>query len=133
MKIEIKVPLLPESIENGFISQIHAKPGKPVLKDELLFDFETDKVVLEILAPEDGSMLEYVVEAGEKLVASQLVGYFSAGEVLESEVKPLCELPLKDPAVTQVTNRSPINVTLIAGTTFIFGVIIGAFIMELYG
>ncbi|MBU2987059.1 hypothetical protein KO528_16955 [Saccharophagus degradans] len=133
MTIEIKVPLLPESIEDGFISQIYAEPGKSVLKDDVLFDFETNKVVLEVLAPEDGSMLEYVVKPGENLVASQLVGYFSAGAVLESEVKPLGELIQKEVSPNPINNRSTNNVTLIAVTCFILGAIFGAFIMELYG
>lgn len=110
MTIEIKVPLLPESIEDGFISRIHAEPRKPVLKDDVLFDFETNKVVLEILAPEDGSMLEYVVKAGERLVASQLVGYFSVGAVLEPEVKPLGEFVQKEASVNAVNNQSANNV-----------------------
>ncbi len=54
MTIEVKVPVLPESVADATISAWHKKPGDFVKRDENLVDLETDKVVLEVPAPSDG-------------------------------------------------------------------------------
>jgi len=51
MSIEIKAPTFPESVADGTVATWHKKPGEPVQRDELLVDIETDKVVLEVVAP----------------------------------------------------------------------------------
>ena len=51
MTIDIKAPTFPESISDGTVAVWHHAPGDPVQRDELLVDIETDKVVLEIVAP----------------------------------------------------------------------------------
>jgi 2-oxoglutarate dehydrogenase E2 component (dihydrolipoamide succinyltransferase) len=51
MKIEVKVPQLPESVAEATLVSWHKKPGDPVKRDENLIDIETDKVVLELPAP----------------------------------------------------------------------------------
>ena len=54
MSIEVKVPVLPESVSDAVIATWHKKPGDAVRRDENLVDLETDKVVLEVPAPTDG-------------------------------------------------------------------------------
>ena len=54
MTIEIKVPVLPESVADASIATWHVKVGEKVSRDQNLVDIETDKVVLEVVAPEDG-------------------------------------------------------------------------------
>ena len=54
MSIEIKVPVLPESVADATIATWHKQPGEACSRDENLVDIETDKVVLEVVAPEDG-------------------------------------------------------------------------------
>ena len=54
MSIEIKAPTFPESVQEGSIATWHKKPGETVSRDDLLVDIETDKVVLEVVAPADG-------------------------------------------------------------------------------
>jgi len=54
MSSEIKVPTLPESIADALIVTWHKAEGDPVRRDEVLVDVETDKVVLEVPAAEDG-------------------------------------------------------------------------------
>ncbi|HEN46915.1 MAG TPA: dihydrolipoamide succinyltransferase, partial [Mizugakiibacter sp.] len=44
MAIEVKVPVLPESISDATIAGWHKQPGEPVMRDENLVDLETDKV-----------------------------------------------------------------------------------------
>ena len=62
MTIEVKVPVLPESVEDAIIAAWHKQPGDTVLRDENLVDLETDKVVLEVPAPVDGTLKE--IKAG---------------------------------------------------------------------
>ena len=54
MTTEIKAPQFPEAVADGTVATWHKKPGESVSRDELLVDIETDKVVLEVVAPHDG-------------------------------------------------------------------------------
>ena len=58
MTIEVKVPVLPESVEDATIASWHKQPGDTIRRDENLVDLETDKVVLEVPAPADGKVVE---------------------------------------------------------------------------
>ena len=57
MTIEVKVPVLPESVEDATIATWHKQAGDTIRRDENLVDLETDKVVLEVPAPADGKVL----------------------------------------------------------------------------
>ncbi|MCF6260402.1 MAG: dihydrolipoamide succinyltransferase, partial [Gammaproteobacteria bacterium] len=72
MLIDVKVPALSESITDGTLLNWHKKPGEFVRRDENLVDLETDKVVLEIVAPKEGVLQEINKGDGE-LVASEEV------------------------------------------------------------
>ncbi len=58
MTIEVKVPILPESVEDATIASWHKNVGDTVRRDDNLVDLETDKVVLEVPAPVDGVLKE---------------------------------------------------------------------------
>ena len=60
MRIEVKVPQLPESVAEATLVSWHKKAGEAVARDENLIDIETDKVVLELPAPGDGVLVEIV-------------------------------------------------------------------------
>ena len=62
MTIEIKVPVLPESVADASIATWHVKAGEKVSRDQNLVDIETDKVVLEVVAPADG-VLSHIFHA----------------------------------------------------------------------
>ena len=64
MTIEIKVPVLPESVADATIATWHVKAGDSVKRDQNLVDIETDKVVLEVVAPADGVIGEIIDEEG---------------------------------------------------------------------
>ncbi len=64
MTIEIKVPVLPESVADATIATWHVKAGDAVKRDQNLVDIETDKVVLEVVAPADGTIGEILNEEG---------------------------------------------------------------------
>ena len=57
MTLEIKTPTFPESIADGTIAAWHKQSGQTAKRDEILVDIETDKVVLEVVAPVDGTLL----------------------------------------------------------------------------
>jgi 2-oxoglutarate dehydrogenase E2 component (dihydrolipoamide succinyltransferase) len=82
MKIEIKVPTLPESVSEATLVQWHKKPGDAVARDENLIDLETDKVVLELPAPGAGVLVEIVESDGAVVTAGQVIAVLdTAAEV----------------------------------------------------
>lgn len=79
MAIEIKAPAFPESVADGSIATWHKQPGESVSRDELLVDIETDKVVLEIVAPQDGALKEIIKNEGDVVLSEELIAVFEAG------------------------------------------------------
>jgi len=76
MKIEIKVPQLPESVSEATLLDWHKKVGEFVKRDENLIDLETDKVVMELPASENGVLTEIVAKSGDIVKSGQLLAYF---------------------------------------------------------
>lgn len=74
MSIELKVPGFPESVADGTILGWKKQPGDAVKRDEPLVDIETDKVVFEVPAPEDGVLEEIIEPQGTVVVSGQLLG-----------------------------------------------------------
>jgi 2-oxoglutarate dehydrogenase E2 component (dihydrolipoamide succinyltransferase) len=81
MSIEIKAPTFPESVQEGSIATWHKQPGESVTRDELLVDIETDKVVLEVVAPADGTLQEVLKAEGEVVQSNEVIARVVAGEV----------------------------------------------------
>ncbi len=79
MSIEIKVPVLPESVSDAVIAKWHKKPGDAVKRDENLVDLETDKVVLEVPSPVDGILEEILITVGTSVTSQQLIGRIKEG------------------------------------------------------
>ncbi len=79
MSIEIKVPVLPESVADATIVTWHKQPGEAVERDENLVDLETDKVVLEVPAPDNGVLEEILRPEGETVIANEVLAKFTAG------------------------------------------------------
>ena len=77
--MEIKVPVLPESVADATIATWHVKTGEAVSRDQVLVDIETDKVVLEVVAQADGVMGEIVHAEGATVLAEQLIGHLNVG------------------------------------------------------
>ena len=65
MKTEIKAPQLPESVPDGTIATWYKNVGEKVSRDDLLVDIETDKVVIEVVAPDDGVLAEILKVSGD--------------------------------------------------------------------
>ncbi|MEO5558209.1 MAG: biotin/lipoyl-containing protein, partial [Dokdonella sp.] len=79
MSIEIKVPVLPESVSDATIATWHKKPGDAVKRDENLVDLETDKVVLEVPAPADGVLKEIKFDTGATVTSQQVLAILEEG------------------------------------------------------
>ncbi len=81
MTIDIKAPQFPESISEGTVATWHKRPGEACRRDEVLVDIETDKVVMEVLAPDDGSLADILVDVGATVSSQQLIAHYVAGAV----------------------------------------------------
>ncbi len=90
MTSEIKVPTLPESIADALIVTWHKQEGDAVSRDEVLVDIETDKVVLEVPAAEDGVLGKIIEPEGTTVAAHQVIGSIEKGT---AAAKPAAAAP----------------------------------------
>ena len=95
MATEIKAPTFPESVAGGSVAAWHKKPGDSVERDELIVEIETDKVVLEVVAPEAGTLSGVLVEEGDTV---------EAGQVTTARPSPKMTTPVPE---TRETRRRP--------------------------
>lgn len=128
--IEIKTPVFPESVADGEIAAWHVQVGEGVNRDQILVDIETDKVVLEVVAPSDGKVTEILKAEGETVLAEEVLAMFEAGEVAAKATKADLETspdtPEVDsldeataaasPAARKIAEEQKLDVTSIAGT-----------------
>ena len=88
MATDIKAPSFPESVAEGTVATWHKKVGDSVERDELIVEIETDKVVLEVVAPEAGTLSEIKIEEGDTCESEQVLGVLgAASEGSKSEAK----------------------------------------------
>ena len=128
MATDIKAPTFPESVADGTIATWHKQAGEACKRDELLADIETDKVVLEIVAPADGVLSEILKAEGETILSEELIARFSAGEVGEApapaaatEVPVAQESaqnadPILSPAARRAAEELNVNPASVSGT-----------------
>ena len=108
MTIEIKAPTLPESVPDGTIANWYKDVGDTVARDELLVDIETDKVVIEVVSPTDGTLKEILTEAGTTIVSNQAIGSLLASDGKQAAVakkaEPVAEVePASNEAETMIS------------------------------
>ena len=127
MKIEIKAPTLPESVPDGTIATWHKGVGETVKRDELLVDIETDKVVIEVVAPCDGILEQITRNTGETIVSDELIGSLSdelastSKSTQEQVAQTPSELPAESdpilsPAAKKLIQENEIAADSVAGT-----------------
>jgi 2-oxoglutarate dehydrogenase E2 component (dihydrolipoamide succinyltransferase) len=85
MSIEIKSPTFPESVADGTIANWVKQEGESVKQDEVIAEIETDKVVLEVVAPFDGVISKVLKPAGEVVLSAELIAEFEKGKHLDSQ------------------------------------------------
>ena len=98
MSEEIKSPTFPESVADGTIANWVKKEGESVSQDEVIAEIETDKVVLEVLAPSDGKISKIHKNEGDTVLSAELIGEFISGDVEEPKTKAVVEEKLKEKA-----------------------------------
>lgn len=109
MTSEIKVPTLPESIADALIVTWHKKEGDPVSRDEVLVDIETDKVVMEVPAAEDGVMGKIIEEEGTTVSAHQVIGSIESGSAaaaVPAAAEPAAEEEAEDEAADDASGKA---------------------------
>ena len=126
MSIEVKVPVLPESVADATIAAWHKKPGDAVSRDENLLDLETDKVVLEVPAPGDGVLEACLFQVGDTVETGQVLAQLKSGAVASekksaeasapSESKQSEESPSTGPAVRRLMDEHGLNPADIHGS-----------------
>ena len=100
MTIEVKVPVLPESVEDAIIATWHKQPGDTVHRDDKLVDLETDKVVLEVPAPADGILTEIKSAEGDTVLSDDLLAVIEEGAVAAA-AEPATEISAEPETTTQ--------------------------------
>ncbi|GAB5414471.1 MAG: 2-oxoglutarate dehydrogenase complex dihydrolipoyllysine-residue succinyltransferase [Congregibacter sp.] len=79
MAIQIKAPAFPESVADGEVAAWHKEEGEAVSRDELIVEIETDKVVMEVVAPADGVLSKIHVAVGETIDSEALLADLEEG------------------------------------------------------
>src|SRR5437763_12531176 len=90
---DIMTPALGESVTEATVARWAKKPGELVKRDELLVELETDKVSLEVVAPEDGVLSEIDAEEGATVLPGQRLGRVGAGAVAQPTTREAAAAP----------------------------------------
>jgi len=120
MKIEVKVPALSESVAEATLLNWHKKPGEAVHRDETLVDIETDKVVLEVVAPADGVLQEITHNDGDVVGSEEVIAIIDSEGKATAETAPAAtggtvQAAVKEsPAPSVVVSLSPAARKLVA-------------------
>ncbi|MGP4973461.1 2-oxoglutarate dehydrogenase complex dihydrolipoyllysine-residue succinyltransferase [Psychrobacter alimentarius] len=85
---DIKAPVFPESVADGTIVEWHVTKGQQVNRDDLLAEIETDKVVLEVVAPDNGVVTKIVKQVDDTVLSDELIAEFEAGASASADSAP---------------------------------------------
>ncbi|EBX9240160.1 dihydrolipoamide succinyltransferase component (E2) [Salmonella enterica] len=99
--VDILVPDLPESVADATVATWHKKPGDAVVRDEVLVEIETDKVVLEVPASADGILDAVLEEEGTTVTSRQILGRLREGNSAGKETSAKSEEKASTPAQRQ--------------------------------
>ena len=120
MSMEIKAPTFPESVADGTVATWHKQPGEAVSADELIVDIETDKVVLEVVAPADGVITEILKGEGETVLSEEILAKFEAGAAGASapaaEAAPAGDTDKVGPAARKLIDENGLDASKIPAT-----------------
>lgn len=127
MSTEVKAPQFPESVADGSIATWYKQPGEACKRDEMIVDIETDKVVLEVVAPADGVIKEILKGEGDTVLSEEIIAIFEEGAagataapVEESAPASDTATPKADaavsPAARKFAEENNLDTSKIAGT-----------------
>lgn len=126
MAIEIKAPTYPESVQEGTLATWHKNVGDTVNRDELIVDIETDKVVLEVVAPANGVLAEVLKAEGDIVESNEIIARIEEGAAAapgkttpaakQQETDIQVAESLVNPAAKKLADERGIDLTQVAGT-----------------
>ena len=99
--VDILVPDLPESVADATVATWHKKPGDAVVRDEVLVEIETDKVVLEVPASADGILDAVLEDEGTTVTSRQILGRLREGNSAGKESSEKADAKASTPAQRQ--------------------------------
>ena len=116
MTIEIKTPVLGESVAEASIAKIHKKAGSVVKTDEILFELETDKVTLEVNSPSSGTITEIKFNEGDSVKVGDILALLQEGASNQASVAEVATKPVVNTAnsATNSIHLSPAPQKLVA-------------------
>ena len=120
MTLKILVPHLPESVSDATLVAWHKKVGDSVIKNDSLVDLETDKVTLEVVAPESGILQEILKQDGAIVLGGDVLAILKPSDV-GVEISPVLDdnddldNPLT-PSIRRLLREHELNAADIAGT-----------------
>jgi len=91
MAIEIKSPTFPESVADGTVANWVKKEGDQVNQDEIIAEIETDKVVLEVIAPTDGILTKILKKEGDVVNSAEIIGEFDDSQIAQPQNEEIPE------------------------------------------
>jgi 2-oxoglutarate dehydrogenase E2 component (dihydrolipoamide succinyltransferase) len=124
MAIEIKAPTYPESVQEGTLATWHKNVGDSVNRDDLIVDIETDKVVLEVVAPATGTLSEVLKVEGDIVLSSEVIARIEEGEATKpaapdkkkEEADIQVAESLVNPAAKKLADERGIDLSQVTGT-----------------
>ena len=118
MIIDVKVPMLSESVSEGTLLEWKKKVGEAVARDEILIDIETDKVVLEVPSPQAGVLVEIIAQNGETVAAEQVLARIDTAATASASAEAPATAPAPEaaPAAAQTNAAMPAAAKLAAET-----------------
>ena len=119
MIIEVKVPQLPESVSEATLLDWKKQVGEAVARDENLIDIETDKVVLEIPAPQAGVLVSILRQQGDSVKSNELIATIDTTATAFAQQKPLAAESRgveAMPAAAKLAAESGVNLADVQGS-----------------
>ncbi len=119
MLVEIKVPVLPESVTEGTLGAWHKQVGDSVKQDDIIVDLETDKVVLEIVATASGVITSIDKDEGESVTNNQVLAIIDTEAAVEAAAQTKTETaaaPKAGPAARKAMKQHDVSASEVTGT-----------------
>jgi 2-oxoglutarate dehydrogenase E2 component (dihydrolipoamide succinyltransferase) len=128
MTVEIKAPQFPESVSEGTLVTWHYREGDAVTQDSLVAEIETDKIILEVNAPESGILAKILVPEGATLAGGTVIAQLEAGEVTTAApsgqvaAAPVADAPapareaVANPAARRLAEEKGVDLSALTGT-----------------
>ncbi|ULH16687.1 2-oxoglutarate dehydrogenase complex dihydrolipoyllysine-residue succinyltransferase [Deinococcus sp. KNUC1210] len=103
---DIKVPVFSESVSEGTLLSWHKQPGEAVKRGEVLAEIETDKVVLEVTALQDGTLQTVVKNEGDTVLSEEVIGVLGEAGAVAAAPAASPEAQAADPAAGPVSGET---------------------------